>query len=82
MYNEYLLQTDNIYIAHRCSPIKCSLILSELGLFVGGMWRLESDVSLSSINLGILSGCGDNLMETVCRDACSGHDVPKVLHYL
>ena len=55
---------------------------SKLGLFVGGMWRLENDVSLGSINLSILSGCGDNLMETVCRDACSGHDVPKVCHYM
>ena len=60
-----------------------SKISSELWFFLlGGMWRLENDVSLTAMNLSVLSGCGDNLMDTVCRDACSGHDVPKVSVFL
>ena len=29
-------------------------------------------------NLDTISGYGDNLMETICRDACDGHDVERV----
>jgi len=29
-------------------------------------------------NIHILTSYGDSLMDTVCKDACSGHDVDKV----
>ena len=30
-------------------------------------------------NVHILTSYGNDLMETVCKDACSGHDVDKVI---
>ena len=30
-------------------------------------------------NVHILTSYGNDLMETVCKDACSGHDVGNVL---
>ena len=29
-------------------------------------------------NLSVLASFGEGLMETVCRDACSGHDIARV----
>ena len=46
--------------------------------FPVGLWRLEQDIGLTSANLSVLSECGEGLMDVVCRDACNGHDVPKV----
>ena len=34
--------------------------------------------SLMAGNVHILSSYGNALMETICKDACSGHDVDKV----
>jgi len=34
--------------------------------------------SLMAGNIHILTSYGDTLMDTVCKDACSGHDVDKV----
>ena len=44
-----------------------------------GVWRLEwNGGSLGTGNLKTISGFGEPLMETVCRDACSGHDITRV----
>ena len=43
------------------------------------VWRLEENHnSVVAANLSVLSSFGEGLMETVCRDACSGHDIARV----
>lgn len=37
-----------------------------------------NSIGVVAANINILSGCGESLMDIVCRDACSGHDVAKV----
>jgi nuclear pore complex protein Nup205 len=44
------------------------------------LWQLErNDDSLSASNLATITSFGEPLMETVCRDASSGHDVTRML---
>ena len=44
-----------------------------------GVRRLEwNDGSLATSNLETIASFGETLMETVCRDASSGHDITRV----
>lgn len=46
---------------------------------LGGRWRLRHDpTGLKDGNIAVLTSFGDRLMDTVCRDACSGHDIARV----
>lgn len=81
IYNTALLQCTCTFKPHTYVHVHVHMYVDCMFHFIlstGGLWRLEYDVSLSSVNVSILSGCGDNLMDTVCRDACNGHDIPKV----
>jgi len=43
------------------------------------LWQPDSEQnSVASGNLSLLGSFGEPFMETVCRDACSGHDVARV----
>jgi len=43
------------------------------------LWQPDSEQnSVASCNLSLLGSFGEPFMETVCRDACSGHDVARV----
>jgi hypothetical protein len=49
----------------------------------GGLWRLEhSAVDVAAADVTILNGYGNSLMDIICRDACSGHDIAKVSYNL
>jgi nuclear pore complex protein Nup205 len=44
------------------------------------LWRLEhSAVDVAAADVTILNGYGNSLMDIICRDACSGHDIAKML---
>ena len=50
-------------------------------LYIAGPtgWRLEwSEDSLAAGNLATITSFGEPLMETVCRDASTGHDITRV----
>lgn len=43
------------------------------------LWQLEwNENSLTASNLATITSFGEPLMEVVCRDASSGHDVTRV----
>jgi hypothetical protein len=47
------------------------------------LWRLEhSAVDVAAADVTILNGYGNSLMDIICRDACSGHDIAKVSYNL
>ena len=49
-------------------------------LIIGfSLWRLNSEQNnVASGNLSTLNSFGEIFMDTVCQNACSGHDVARV----
>ena len=44
-----------------------------------GLWKPGSELSaVATANLTTLNSFGEPFMETVCKNACSGHDVARV----
>lgn len=68
----YYIQSSEDYSKEEGAPLRV-----DLGQ---GPWMEYSGrASLSNMNLTMLNNYGENLMEMVCKDASSGHDVTKVM---
>ena len=43
------------------------------------MWEAEKELStVAAANISTLNSFGEPLMEALCKNACSGHDVARV----
>ena len=63
----------------KTSTLEIAIVLVILVRKGSNVWRLEENHnSLVAANLSVLGSFGEGLMETVCRDACSGHDIARV----
>ena len=55
---------------------ECLIIYLIVGV---SLWQPDSDQNnIASGNLSTLNSFGEAFMETICKDACNGHDVARV----
>ena len=67
----YYLQLSVDYSKEEAAPLR-------VDLSQGPWMEYSGRASLSNMNMTMLNNYGENLMEMVCKDASSGHDVTKV----
>ena len=68
-----IMYIHNVHVQCMC---KCGWMVFILGQ---SLWQLErNENSLTAGNLATITSFGEPLMEAVCRDAKSGHDVTRV----
>ena len=67
----YYIQLSEVYSKEETAPVK-------MDVSQGPWMEYSGRTSLSNISITMLNNYGENLMDMVCKDASSGHDVTKV----